>query len=55
MGFLVFCDADEEGQITAYVAGQYIMPDRQYQYFYYLNESIDVSEYKIVDNKLQKI
>jgi len=52
MGFLVFCDADEQGNITDYIAGRNIIPSRQYDYFFFLMNEIDVADYKIVDGQL---
>lgn len=47
MGFLVFCDVDEEGNITEYIAGKAVIPGRQYDHFIYLEKEIDVSFYKM--------
>jgi hypothetical protein len=60
MGFLLFCDVDAEGNITSFVAGQYVIPSRQFDYFFYLVNEVgiaiveDLSSYKIVDGQLVK-
>jgi hypothetical protein len=51
-GFLVFCDADAGGNITGFVAGAKVIPDRQYEYFFFLAEAIDPSEYRIENSIL---
>jgi hypothetical protein len=52
MGFLVFCDTDENGTITTYLAGYNVIPSKQYDYFFYLSNEIDASEYKVVNGQL---
>jgi hypothetical protein len=47
MGFLVYCDADENGNITNAYTGYNVIPSRQYQYFFYMDNEIDIMEYKI--------
>lgn len=49
---LLFCDVDENGNIISSLHGKNIVPTRQYQYFFYLTEEIDVSEYKIENDEL---
>lgn len=41
----VYCDADENGDIKNLIAGPAIVPDRQYQYFFI------VDDWEIVDNQ----
>lgn len=50
--FLVFCDTDEDGNITAFVAGPRVLPDRQYEYFFFLTEAVEPADYRVVDGKL---
>jgi hypothetical protein len=52
VGFLVFCDADENGNITGFVAGPKVIPDRQYEYFFFLMDAVDPSEYKVSNGEL---
>lgn len=53
---LLFCNVDENGRIINFIAGKYIIPDRQYDYFFYLTENIvdDLHNYKVVDGVLTK-
>lgn len=52
--FIVFCNADEEGVIYDGVVGNNIVPDKQYDYFFYLGEEgiDDLMKYKVIDGKL---
>lgn len=54
MAFIVFCNADEEGNITEAICGNNIVPDKQYDYFFYLDEPIDLMLYEISDDELIK-
>ncbi|WP_163183345.1 hypothetical protein [Neobacillus sedimentimangrovi] len=47
MGYLVFCDTDELGNITDAYAGVNIIPSRQYDYFFYMPNEIDIMQYKV--------
>ncbi|MED3623271.1 hypothetical protein P4482_09055 [Neobacillus thermocopriae] len=47
MGYLVFCDTDDSGNIIDVVAGINIIPNRQYDWFFYLQEPIDIMQYKV--------
>jgi hypothetical protein len=49
---LLFCDIDENGNITTWLHGRYVVPTRQYQHFFYLTEEIDVTEYEVIDGQL---
>lgn len=49
---LLFCDVDENGNITSSLHGRNVIPTRQYQYFFYLTEEIDVNDYLVIDGKL---
>jgi hypothetical protein len=46
-GFLVFCDVTEDGYFTDVLAGFNIIPNRQYDYFFYLDEWVDLMNYKV--------
>jgi hypothetical protein len=50
--FLVYADTDEEGNITEALAGPRVIPDKQYQYFFFLTSEIDLFDYKIINGKL---
>ncbi|WP_187443521.1 hypothetical protein [Rossellomorea aquimaris] len=52
MGFLVFCNTDEQGNITLFVAGPRIIPDKQYEHFFFLTEPIEPSDYKVENGQL---
>lgn len=52
---LLYCDVDNEGNILSAAFGKYVLPTRQYSYFFYLEgieEDMDVIEfsekYKVV-------
>lgn len=54
--FLLFCNVDEEGNIIEGVTGNNIIPDKQYDFFFYLGEEgvEDLLLYKIINNELVK-
>lgn len=52
MMVLLFCDTDAEGNITSSLHGRNVIPTRQYEHFFYLNEEIDVSEYLVINGEL---
>ncbi|WP_419955948.1 hypothetical protein ACN6MT_11405 [Neobacillus niacini] len=39
---LLFCDVDSEGKIVDSLIGDRVIPLRQYQYFFYLQEVVNV-------------
>ena len=48
--YLVFCNADEDGRIIEGIQGVNIIPDKEYDFFFYLgegNKEIDLIDYKI--------
>lgn len=54
---LLFCDSDEEGNITSALLGRRIIPDRQYKHFFVVEtDDLDVimGKFKIVNCKLVK-
>lgn len=47
---LLFCDVDEEGNIIGALMGKNIIPNRQYDYFFFTNDPgvlDDISKYKV--------
>lgn len=54
-GFLVYANVDKNGNIKEGLSGFNIIPDRQYDYFFFLDKEIDLMDYKIENNKLVKI
>ena len=52
--YLVFCNTDKEGNINDGIVGNNIVPDKQYDYFFYLgNEGVDdLMEYKVEKGEL---
>lgn len=47
---LVFGDVDQNGEWTTVIVGEFIVPDRQYQYFFYSTDIgvyNDVTQYKV--------
>jgi hypothetical protein len=54
---LLFCDVDDEGRIIESLIGERVIPMRQYQYFFFLMDDIEIvteniSNYRVVDNQL---
>lgn len=50
MGYLVFCDVNDEGEIVDSFSGVNIIPSRQYDYFFFTFDSgvmEDISKYKV--------
>lgn len=54
MGYLVFCNTDDDGRITEALDGINVIPNKQYDYFFFLDKGIDVMDYKVTDGKLVK-
>lgn len=57
MGTLLFCDVDEQGKIIESLVGDKVIPMKQYQYFFYVQDEVNnvvdnVSKYRIVDGQL---
>jgi hypothetical protein len=55
MNIQFYCDTDEQGNITFSLAGELIIPDRQYDYFFMLESwevPDNVDKYKVVDREL---
>lgn len=58
MGILLFCDVDENGKIIESIAGERIMPSKQYDYFFYIIgsdiETItqNIPNYRVVNGQL---
>lgn len=50
--FLIFANVDKDGEIVDAITGYNIVPDKQYQYFFFRKKPIDIERYKIVDGKL---
>jgi hypothetical protein len=46
-GFLVYCDVNEEGYFKEILAGFNVIPNRQYDYFFYLEEYVDLMDCKV--------
>ena len=53
MNYLLFCDVDETGNITDALTGVNIIPDRQYDYFFYgFNDDIFLYKVDVVARQL---
>mgnify|MGYP001167322643 CR=1 FL=1 len=50
--FLIFANVDKDGEIVDAITGYNVVPDKQYQYFFFRKKPIDIEKYKIVDGKL---
>lgn len=50
--YLIYADADGLGNITEALAGPRVIPDKQYQYFFYLEQAINLFDYQIVNDEL---
>lgn len=60
MFYLVFCDVDEEGNITDALVGTNIIPNRQYDYFFFTSDegvTNNINQYKVntSSRQLEKI
>lgn len=45
---LLFCNTDEEGNVTDALQGERVVPAKQYDHFFYMQEDIeDVSQYRV--------
>lgn len=56
-GVLLFCDVDENGKLVECFVGERIIPMKQYDYFFFLTEDVEVvgqniPNYRVVDGKL---
>jgi hypothetical protein len=54
---LLFCDVDEEGKIVESLLGDRIIPLKQYDYFFYLQEDKEIvaakiPNYRVVNGQL---
>jgi hypothetical protein len=54
---LLFCDVDANGKIIDSLLGVRIIPMKQYDYFFYLQEDVEIvvkniPNYKVVDGQL---
>lgn len=38
---LVFCNTNEQGEITGSLQGERVLPDRQFDFFFYLDKQAD--------------
>ncbi len=50
MGYLVFCDVNQQGNIIESLIGKHVIPDRQYDCFFYtMDEGVmeDITLYKV--------
>lgn len=47
---LVYCNVDEDGEIVEAILGPSIIPDKQYDYFFYSSDKgvyNDITQYKV--------
>lgn len=54
---LLFCNVDENGKIIESICGERVIPMKQYQYFFYLNDDIETvnkntPNYRVVNGQL---
>jgi hypothetical protein len=50
MGYLLFCDVDEAGNIIVAFTGTNIIPSRQYDFFFFTNDADvadNIANYKV--------
>ncbi|WP_160299100.1 hypothetical protein [Bacillus alveayuensis] len=55
MPIKLYCDVDEQGNIITVLAGETILPDREYDYFFTLeswDEVENISLYKVENDQL---
>jgi hypothetical protein len=54
---LLFCDVDEQGKIVDSLVGDRVIPLKQYQHFFYLQQEVNavvenIPNYRVVDGQL---
>jgi hypothetical protein len=54
---LLFCDIADDGKIIDSLLGDRVIPMRQYQYFFYLQEDVEIvikniSRYRVINGQL---
>ena len=47
---IIFCNTDEEGNITESLKGERVVPNRQYDHFFYMQDDIEVSNYRVQED-----
>lgn len=47
MKFLVYCNVDSEGEIIEGIAGLRLIPDKQYDHFFFLEKEVDLLKMRI--------
>lgn len=57
-GVLLFCDVDENGKLVESFVGERIIPMKQYDYFFFLTEDVEIvgqniPNYRVVDGQLK--
>ncbi|MEH7249175.1 hypothetical protein V7114_20660 [Neobacillus niacini] len=58
MGILFFCNVDSEGKIIESISGERIVPQKQYDYFFYITgkdyETFlqDLPNYRVINSEL---
>lgn len=51
----MYVNVSEDGEIIEGLTGVNVIPDRQYDFFFYLDEKIDLLKYKVEDGQLVKV
>lgn len=47
---LFFCNTDEEGEIKEVLTGNYVVPDRQFDFFFFLDKNADADKIEHPEN-----
>lgn len=48
MEYLIYCNIDDDGNIIDGIDGIKIIPDKQYEYFFFLTEKVDLLKCKVI-------
>ncbi|WP_342045910.1 hypothetical protein [Bacillus sp. OTU530] len=58
MAVLLFCNTDEEGNLTASLVGERVIPLQQYSHFFFIDDKDletvkqELTNYKVINQKL---
>lgn len=46
---ILFCNTKEDGEIRGSLKGEFVVPDRQYEFFFYLDKEADANKIENLD------
>jgi len=55
--YLIYCNTDVDGNIIESIDGIRIIPDKQYEHFFFKEKEIDLMQYKVklIDGKAELV